>query len=132
VKTYTIKEITDRLQCSRERVEQWISRGFFSTANQTTPGITREWTLDDAIRLQATIELAGTKMEARLAAQHGKLAAWGPYSRGKFLVVTWFEEATTSEIVSGRDLLRHISGKTRAIVLDLDALRERVKSALGD
>lgn len=128
----TTKQVTDRLGISRERVEQWISRGYFSTAHNPDPGLGREWTVDDAIRLKATAELVEASLPASLAAHHGKYAAWGKHEPGKFLIIKFrLDGSTESEVVSSEDLPKALSASKTVIVLNLDDLRSRVVRALG-
>lgn len=121
------KQLCDRLDISRERVEQWLSRGFLKTSHNPKPGQTREWAIDDAIRLQATIDLMGASLPASMAAHHAKFAAWGELQSNEFLVVTFRADgATAGHLVLGDELATIIGSASSVIVINLDVLRARV------
>ncbi|MFO1126392.1 MAG: hypothetical protein U1E25_14685 [Methylocystis sp.] len=127
------KQVTARLGISHERVEQWISRGYFSTADNPGRGVAREWTLDDAIRLKATAELVEAALSPGIAAHHGKYAAWGKHQTRCFLIVKFQRDGSTvSEVVEKRRLSETLADSTTVIVLNLDNLRSTVVRALDE
>lgn len=158
---YTLKQITDALQISRTRVEQWISREFFRTPHKPIFGAAREWQIGDAIRLAVCAELVDMGLSPETA---GKLAAvWvglhGFKNDVAYLVVSagnlgevvpptprgspgtkkggdtkvHVPGVLYEEIVKATDLTKVLDNPDRhvSIVISVDNLENRVKEALG-
>lgn len=70
--SYTLKQITDALNISRARVEQWIARDFFRTPHKPIFGAARDWQIEDAIRLAVCAALVDSGLSPEKA---GKLSS---------------------------------------------------------
>jgi len=149
----TIKQISDALDLSRSRVEQWISRGYFRTPDVPILGKARDWDIQDAMRLAIMSELVDAGLSPEQAGQlvwapisgfmsdHAFFVAWqgahdmAVYPNGEesepakmYMPGAWFQQ-----ILRGGRLFEFLSNPDVAIatVISLDNLERRVKQALN-
>ena len=71
-KTYTMRQIREVLDLpfSTERVEQWISRGLFQPEHNPQPGIARQWSFREVVKLVALAEAADWGVNPKEVSPH--------------------------------------------------------------
>lgn len=150
--TLTIHQVAKATEMTKHQIGAWISRGYFKPTNEVEPGKARVFTITDAIRLGAAIELVRVGMdpiEAAVATQviHGLNddVAFLVVSQGPVVVPTIKLPDGSSGIAYNPDMpmkRRKIVGsrqlteilldpdKRSCAIVNIDGVEKRVRAAL--
>jgi hypothetical protein len=144
----TLKQITTAMRISRDRVEQWIARGYFRTPDKPILGKPRDWSLADAIRLAVCVELVDSTISPEIAGQLTKSNLHGFKAETAYFVAwrgplrtamkdktgtqqkAYFPENWYGQIVQERRLVEFLKDMVESRVINLNNVEQRVKSAL--
>ena len=141
----TLKQIADVLGISRSRVDQWISRRYFTTPDTPRLGMSREWDASDALRLAVMnallhrgvpANIAGDAVSANLPlyeTERSFLALWAGYIKTATAGVrTYNPDHTHVAFLRESEVAEFVLDQNvrSVLLLDVDAIANQVTESL--